>query len=78
MILKPPQKPCAYGWELRHRKGCVTGAMVREKVLQSRSHYVGCGRDEKASLYASKVWFTKVEKSMSVHSMKRTGDLLNI
>lgn len=55
----------------------VTGAVVRE-VLQSHSHYVGCGREEKASLCASKGWFTKVEKCMSVHSMKRTAEYLNI
>lgn len=56
----------------------VTGAVVREKVLQSHSHFVGCGREEKASLCASKGWFTKVEKCMHVHSMKRTGEYRNI
>jgi predicted nucleic acid-binding Zn ribbon protein len=42
----------------------VTGAVVREKVLQSHSHCVGCGREEKANFCASKGWFTKVEKCM--------------
>lgn len=56
----------------------VTGAVVREKLLQSHSHYIGCGREEKASLHASKGWFAKIEKCMNVHSMKRTGEYLNI
>lgn len=55
-----------------------TGAVVREKVLQSHSHCVGWGREEKASLRASKGWFAKIEKCMSMHSMKRTGEYLNI
>jgi hypothetical protein len=66
-----------YVWlGLETKKGLsVSGAVVTEKVMQLHSHYIGRGREEQASLCASKSWFAKFKKCVSVHSTKRTGEL---